>query len=111
MTGSFEPDSIILDIDLPDLNGMDVLKFIDKHERYQDIKVILDSVQPENDPRFIEAKMFSIYGNLWKTQNRRKILDVLKGLPVQICGMEFALLHKLAIGNGKNVVFSDRELK
>lgn len=44
LSGSFEPDSIILDIDLPDLNGMDVLKFIDKHERYQDVKVILDSV-------------------------------------------------------------------
>ncbi|MCH2204501.1 MAG: response regulator [Lentisphaerales bacterium] len=82
LIGSFEPDSIILDIDLPDLNGVDVLKFIDKHECYHKIKVILNSALPENDPRFLEAQTFSIHGNLGKTQNRKRIIEVLKGLPV-----------------------------
>ena len=60
---SLKPDIIILDINLPDIDGVEVLKFLDKHQKHHHVKIILNSCLQEDDERLIEALNYNIYAN------------------------------------------------
>ena len=80
LIGSFAPNAIILDIKLPDINGVDVLKFMSKHEKYSKIKVILNSCLPNDHELIKEAHKYNIHANLNKTDDREHIIKTLKQL-------------------------------
>ncbi|MCJ8346455.1 response regulator, partial [bacterium] len=48
--GSFLPHVIITDIMMPNMNGLDLIRFIKKDQRYQHTKVIALSAMSKNDP-------------------------------------------------------------
>jgi CheY-like chemotaxis protein/nitrogen-specific signal transduction histidine kinase/HPt (histidine-containing phosphotransfer) domain-containing protein len=51
MIGSFLPDLIIMDIEMPGLDCMEILKFLRIEERYAHIQVIATTVLEENAPQ------------------------------------------------------------
>ncbi len=47
-------DAVILDLNMPDIQGMEVLKFIKTHEAYKNLKVIILTTRSDEESR-IEA--------------------------------------------------------
>jgi len=80
LIGSFRPHYIILDMILPDLDGIGVLKFIHENPKYMHIKVILNSALPDSDPKLIEALNYGVASNIGKGICRQSILDSLTPL-------------------------------
>ena len=80
LIGSFQPDVIILDINLPDINGIDVLKFMSQHKKYSKIKVVLNSCL-DNDSELVQkAYKYNIHANINKSNNKDFILETLKAV-------------------------------
>jgi two-component system chemotaxis response regulator CheY len=46
-------DLIILDLNMPDMHGIEVLQFVRRHERYQAIPVIVLTTRGDNDSRAV----------------------------------------------------------
>src|SRR5215212_11927180 len=46
-------DLIILDLNMPDMHGIEVLHFVRRHERYQAIPVIVLTTRGDNDSRAV----------------------------------------------------------
>ena len=80
LIGSFQPDLIILDINLPDINGIDVLKFMAKHEKYKKIKVVLNSYLDNDSELIQEAYKYNIHANINKSSNKDLIVETLKNV-------------------------------
>ena len=59
---------------LPDINGVDVLKFLDKNDKYQNVSVVINSELPEDDPLLLEAFKFNVAANLGKSKDREQIV-------------------------------------
>jgi two-component system, chemotaxis family, chemotaxis protein CheY len=46
-------DLIVLDLNMPDMHGIEVLQFLRSHERYRDVPVIILTTRGDNDSRAI----------------------------------------------------------
>ncbi len=74
-----EPDLILLDINLPKLNGMDVLRYVKTHDRFKVIPiVILSSSESERDIN----ESYSLHANCYLTKpvDFSKFLAVIKSV-------------------------------
>ena len=80
LLGSFEPHIMILDINLPDMDGIDVLKFIRDRKEYSKMKIVLNSSLDENDEKYIEAMKYQIDAELNKSNDKNRIIDTLEKL-------------------------------
>jgi CheY-like chemotaxis protein len=75
---SFAPDILVLDINLPDMNGVEVLSFLASQEQFNELKVILNSSLKEDDQRLQKALSYNVCGNLAKSNDRQTILGILQ---------------------------------
>lgn len=77
------PDIILLDILLPDINGFDVLEYVKKNEKLQNIPVlIISNLSDEEDlerAQKLGAKDFLIKANMSTTEIVSKVREVLLG--------------------------------
>lgn len=59
-TASDLPDAVVLDLNMPELSGIDILRYIKENERTRHIKVIVVTGNPEfrNQPELAAADLF-----------------------------------------------------
>ncbi|MCH2205822.1 MAG: hypothetical protein MK132_08125 [Lentisphaerales bacterium] len=53
--GSFAPHCMVLDINMRDTNGLEVLQFMSENESYNKVKVILNSGLPKGHRKLEKA--------------------------------------------------------
>ncbi|NQZ60270.1 MAG: hypothetical protein HRT88_22705 [Lentisphaeraceae bacterium] len=63
---------------MPDMNGVEVLEFIQSHKSNPNIDIILNTSLAEDDDRVLAAKAYNLQGRLRKSQDRNFILKTLK---------------------------------
>lgn len=47
----FGTDLVILDLNMPDMHGMEVIRFIRQHESYRNIPIVILTTRNDNDTR------------------------------------------------------------
>jgi Amt family ammonium transporter len=75
---TLEPDAIVLDIMMPEMDGWELLQRLRAHPKTQEIPVVICSVI--NDPDLARSLGASFF--LPKPVSRRAVLDVLQQLGV-----------------------------
>ncbi len=73
--GDFKPDLVILDLLMPKLHGIDVLKRLKSDEETRDIGVILSTTK-DFDTEFHTARDLGAFGMMNKPVDRNELIDV-----------------------------------
>ncbi len=80
LIGSFYPHLIILDIQLPNMDGISFLKFLKSDDRYKTIQIIVMTGLPESDPRVIELRNFGLHHILHKPADMNAVAEMTNSL-------------------------------
>jgi len=77
---AIEPvDLMVLDLNMPDMHGMEVINFVRKHQAYRDIPIVVLTTKSEESSR-TEALAAGANRYLTKTFDPRQLADVVGSL-------------------------------
>ena len=76
--GSFHPQVIITDLAMPNMDGLAVLKFIKKDERYKDTQIIVMTGLKHDDSKFVEVEKLGVLSIFHKPFDMQAMTEKVK---------------------------------
>jgi len=80
LLGSYLPDLIVLDIMMPSMNGVDLVRFLKANERYAGVKTLLMTGLGEGSESVRQARTLGVENILFKPFKPEELVEAIRGL-------------------------------